>query len=93
MLWVLGHTSNQNPWEAGSSQGSLETRAADLRRDLADGKVTASEAVQLVGDVPAALSLASDAKFALVAPTLGSVQADGKVTRLEALTLALAFGG
>ena len=70
---------------------AITTLAADLKKDAADGKLTASEGVQLVGDALAVLSPSLGGKFALVAPTLGSVLADGKISRLEALTLALSM--
>lgn len=75
---------------------AIHTLAEDLKKDAADGKISASEGVQLVGDTLAVLSPSFGGKFALVAPALGSALADGKISRFEALslalTLAVAFG-
>lgn len=79
-----------------AAAAAITALAADLKKDAADGRITASEGVQLVGDALAILSPAFGGKFALVAPQLGSALADGKLSRMEALSLALtmavAFG-
>lgn len=79
-----------------TTAAAVTTLASDLQRDGADGTITASEAVQIVSDVVAIVSPAFGAKFALLAPSLSSALADGKITRFEAVTLglqmAMAFG-